>query len=386
MVLGRIARLLALKAPIGFAGLVLMGTSATLGQSAPALETPGALMNPGSAAELTPRAVTPTATVAAGDLPQPGEVFSDQATEGDGDESAREALSDGVVTAPNMLGDFIGLFYLGPPPPSDLRTIRTPLAFAQQRSATRFKAADNNSPLPRTRVLYSFNYFSNAFEQGGELYRQFAGVELAGFGNRVSVDLRGNGNTLNGFQGGNGGTDWGNLYTNFKGVLYSRGAQTYSAGLLVGWPVGATPRATPNNNYYLAPWVGYLFARPGSRWFIQGFEQVDFPTSSDDTVLVHTDIGVGGWIIPYRRGRVLNGLAPTLEMHLYTPVGSQPTGALLGLRYNDVWNLTLGVTLFVIDEIQIAMGIGTPLLARRDYDVEAQLHVNVPFGWPSRWR
>ena len=141
------------------------------------------------------------------------------------------------------------------------------------------------------------------------------------------------------------------------------------------------PQGVPNV-YYMAPFVGYYFSRPNSPLFVQGFQQLDFPLHAADQTLMHTDVGVGFWLRRNEMDRMINSIAPTVELHLYTPLGDAPTGALTGLIYNDVLNMTIGSTFFIGNSLNCAIALGVPLTERHDYDIEAQFHVEWQFGGP----
>jgi hypothetical protein len=139
-------------------------------------------------------------------------------------------------------------------------------------------------------------------------------------------------------------------------------------------PTGAKPEGAVDTPFVLSPFVGYLVGDPESRWFLHGFEQCDVPLESDAQMLLQSDVGLGFWL---RRGRddlLVSALAPTVELHLYTPIGADPGGERAGLRYGHVLNFTAGATLFFGAADSLAFGVGWPLTSVRDYDLEAHLH------------
>lgn len=281
--------------------------------------------------------------------------------------SSLETASSPQSLAPNMLGDSIGS--------------RTSSSFAvQSRSITRYKIGDNASPLPRGRILYNFNYYQDAFNTPIDVYRNLGGAEIPFFNNIFSVEIRGNLNTLAGTPGDNQ-TEGGNVVTTFKGIGYNNNdGFVVTGGLGIGWPVGPFPEGYPGGNTIFAPFLGYIYAPGGSNFFLQGFQQLDIPSASEDQLLLHTDIAGGYWLRRVNDDSFITGIAPTVEFHLYSPLGDAPSGSLAGVIYDDVLNATFGTTFVIANRASVAVGLGVPLSTRKDYDVEAQVQVNWFYG------
>lgn len=270
---------------------------------------------------------------------------------------------------PNMLGDFVGGFLFEPTPAPDT----DPRAVA--RTLNRFKVADNNSPIPRTRLLWSYNYFSDPFNVSGGAHRNFLGGEYAFFQQRFSVDARFNFNYFEGFPNSDNETLIGNFYTTLKALLLRTETLAISSGLAFGWPTGDFPGQLPTDNVYFMPFASFLYHTPGSRLYAQGFEQLDIPSESNDEMMLHTDLGVGYFLL-YDHPGWINSIAGTTEMHLYTPVGGAASGVYQGMAYDDVLNLTVGATAVIANRATLAMGMGFPISENKDYDFEFQIHLN----------
>lgn len=291
--------------------------------------------------------------------------------------STNASAASGPV-APNMLGDFAGVFYTGAP--EEVPTPDNPvdeLQRAEFRSVTRFKIADNTSPRPRTRLFYDYNFFQDAFQTTGNIHRNFLGGEYAFWDDLASIEVRNSLNLFRNFPDSSGENAWGDLQTTLKGVLASQEDWLVSAGLGIGAPTGQLPQGIPAGNWYFSPFVGYLIAPTDANWFIQGFEQIDVPYKSQDQGLIHTDIAIGMWLLRDPQGTGwLTGLAPTAELHLYTPYGSPPAGPYANIIYNDVLNLTLGGTAMIGQNMTLAAAVGVPISTSKDYDLEVQVHLN----------
>lgn len=292
--------------------------------------------------------------------------------------SALETAGGPSSLSPGMLGDFIGIIYKVP---SNL-VIDTPQEQAQARILNRYKIADNTSPLPQTRLLYSYNFFSDAFNSTGDVHRNTFGAELAFMNNLFSFEIRQALDTFVDFPGASDKTNAANLRTVLKAVLYRQQSYVLTGGLGVGYPTGDRVPGTPDDNFILTPFIGYFARSEGSSWFIQGFEQLDLPTNDDDQILLHTDFGIGYWLLDRMGsgGWGITAIIPTVELHLYTPIGDDPTGQLLGLVYQDVLNTTLGTTFFFGEATSISLGLGLPLSTQKDYDYELQCHLQWRFG------
>src|SRR5690606_7721313 len=114
----------------------------------------------------------------------------------------------------------IGVIYRVPTP-ADL-VIDTSQELARARILNRYKIADNTSPIPQSRLIYSYNYFSDAFDSVGHIHRHTFGAELAMFDNLFSVEVR---QALDGFRNFRGEADTArgaNFRTIFKGLLFRR--------------------------------------------------------------------------------------------------------------------------------------------------------------------
>ena len=273
--------------------------------------------------------------------------------------SATAPAAAAPALAPGMIGDSVHSLLEG-------------------RVISRYKMADNESPIPRNRVFGSFHHFGDAYLSGLDLNRSIFGVERTFMDGMCSFELR---SSLASVQNENR-TDFGNLVTTFKGLLYQDCQTALAAGVSMQWVVDP-PAGYPRGNHIVSPYIGYVLTNASGRTFLQGFEQLDVPFDSDDQLLLHSDIGVGHWL--YRDPcRTISGIAPMVELHLYTPVGGNPSGDLLGLDLQDALNLTLGVVFAVGDSANVTAAFNPPL-SDKDYDYEAQIQFNWFYGSAGRY-
>lgn len=288
-----------------------------------------------------------------------------------------ETIQRAAPLAPNMLGDFLGVYYVGPPPGPDLNVIRTPEVAALYKSQINFKAADNRSPRPQNRLWTSYNYFNGIYDSRMDDHRNSLGGEIAFFDQRFSLEMYGNHNffTDSPFNS----SQWGDLHFIMKGVMLQQQNVLLSWGLGTGIPTGDRPPGVPGESVQLSPFIGYMWNFGDGLWFVQGYEQLDVMIR-ENRLLLHTDIGIGRWLVPLDYSRTgLTGLAPTLELHLYNPFRggyNDDPPQLTGLVFRDVLNLTMGCTAYINRNFTVAAGFGLPLSNNHDYDFEFILHGN----------
>jgi hypothetical protein len=261
---------------------------------------------------------------------------------------------------PTMLGDMI--------PRRDL---------IYRKLAGGYKIADNNSPVPLRRGLYSFNYFNNPFELGGNAFQHTAGLELWGFNRRASLDLRWSLATFTEPEGSRTSFP-SDFRATFKTLFVDRFGLKVSGGVGTSIPVGGEPSHTHATSVLISPFVGWILTSDDSRWFVHGFEQFDIAFSHGNPMMLQSDVGVGYWL---RRSPsdTITGIAPTAELHLYSPFGGDSEDGGSKLPRNNILNATVGMTVFFGASDSLAIGVGTPLFSRRDYEVEAHLHYNHRF-------
>jgi hypothetical protein len=105
------------------------------------------------------------------------------------------------------------------------------------------------------------------------------------------------------------------------------------------------------------------------------------PTDSNEPTLLFNDIGVGYYL--YRApdtGRFLTGVAPTLEVHVNTPLSHRGgIDALDPLRASDQVDLTAGVNLELLQTKRLALGVVVPTTGPKPFAVEALLQLRCSF-------
>jgi hypothetical protein len=272
-------------------------------------------------------------------------------------------------------------------------------------------------------------------------------------------------------------TEFGNMSVILKGLFYRTDSLAFSGGLGIGLPTGrdtnvavtdflGDPRLNTvsiervrnfhisNDTVALSPFLAVL-ATPTSRFFVQAFVQWELPvntsnvnytettpllippgsslgtpgpgqltppfsvsTSVEEQALMHSDIGLGYWLIRRPEARWVTGFAPTIELHYTTtlenadvvtlpgdaskqivpvpgipPVNNLPVTTLANvpppqvgnLRNRvDILDLTLGTTFEFGRRTTLATAFSIPTRGNDDrtFNWEFQIQLNYFFGGP----
>jgi hypothetical protein len=280
------------------------------------------------------------------------------------------------------------------------------------------KIAENNSPEPRDRVFFNYNFF-NDVDSIGDVNRYTFGVEKTFFCGSQSLELRVPfAATLNSDQFANGTslreTEFGNLALIWKILLLERDCWLLTGGLGATFPTADDARLflddttqilhIHNRSVHLLPYLALLGAM-GERWFTQVFLQLDIDTSGSvvegdvdggplprigvlqDSTLLFVDVGVGYWLYENPCACRLTGAAAVVELHYATTLQDSDIVAGNGLaignasaRYDQL-DLTVGVDFKLGERTSIRPGVVVPLRDGDDrlFDYEAQLQVNVSY-------
>jgi len=283
---------------------------------------------------------------------------------------------------PAMFGDLIG----GPSVQTVLRLPNgaTVAAIVPVIARGAFKIADNESPRPTDRIFFNYNYFDRINTSFGgstapplNLHREVIGFEKTFFDGNASFGLR---LPFLQLQDGSGDiSQVGDLSFILKWALLNDRAtgNVFTVGLVVTAPTGDPFIAVNGNNIHptvLQPYIGYIFN--WGDFFVQGFSSVVVPTDSQDVSLWLNDIGVGFWLYRDPQGRILNGLVPTFEAHLLTPLDhrGQRNGGV-----PDYLSLTAGVNAVFNGTSTLGVAIGVPVTGPRPYNLEVLASLNIRF-------
>lgn len=293
---------------------------------------------------------------------------------------------------------------------------------------SQYKISEENSPLPRDRVFFNYNYFNSVVGPAGygDVQRFVPGFERAFNDNRTSAEVRlPFAGTFDSNQvldesllmTGGSAAELGNLSFALKQLLLETEAGAVSGGVSVELPT-ADDTVIQNRALYVrrsgeavtvAPYLGLLMT-PTDRTFIQGFGQVAFDTTGEsvlvedrysgasatgrlqESAVLYASVQGGVWL--YQADAVadatLTGVAGVLELHFNemlqsadyfsSNVGGVPLSfGSEGSRANVV-NLTTGLTAQLYRRTNLTMSVVVPTSADRQFDSELHIGLNHYFG------
>src|SRR5262245_1439803 len=283
----------------------------------------------------------------------------------------------GLASVPNMFGDLAGAttvvqteFFnqalsVGGGSQFSKGTINLPMAGGGSRVG---KISENDSPIPRDRIFFSYNHFQNVIQlsetpavpPGPPLMRQepidryTMGFEKTFLDGWTSVEVR------MPLQGqidaqlqtvGLNSNSVGNLTVVLKSLLFMNYSTAVGAGMAIETPTGGDTfvrLSTANLQFqnqapHLLPYIGFVWSPGDPRWgwgsglFLTGFAQIDINASSNtinvlgpnhsaigtlgrltDQNLGFLDIAAGYWIYRDPDAPRLTGIAAVTELHYTT--------------------------------------------------------------------
>jgi uncharacterized low-complexity protein len=301
----------------------------------------------------------------------------------------------------------------------------------------RFKAAEQNSAIPRDRILFNYALFNGVPGPGGadQVNRFVPGFEKTLFDGDASVTVRMPfAGTFDNYQTvgptgsalGTSDTELGNLTFVYKQIVASGENSAISAGLGLELPTAADQIyesdafliTRQGECVMVSPFVAGLW-NPTERSFFQAFTQVAFDTNGEQMSIVDkfggmsstgriheattlfVDFQTGYWV--YRNDGVtkasqISGLAGLIELHLNQTIEDTDTYAAnvggVPFSFGDpngsigVANLTTGITTEFGNKSNLMFAYVAPLTDRdRQFDTEFQVAFNYYFdnqGSPSR--
>jgi hypothetical protein len=250
------------------------------------------------------------------------------------------------------------------------------------------KITENESPRPQDRLFVTYNYFSRVNGGSGipgatqtDVHRAVMGFEKTLLDGNASIGLR-----VPFLQ--TDGDDsvrhhaLGDPSVIFKYALINdrQTGNVLSGGLVVTAPMGPNflPPGVPNvHSTLLQPYLGAIY-NVGD-WYAQGFTSIMVPTDGRDVITWQNDVGVGYFL--YRAsqpGQLLTLIAPTLELHVTTPLNHRG-GDVQPIPGIDIVDFTAGVTLGLGRRSTLGLAVVTPLTGPKPFAVETQAYLNCRF-------
>jgi hypothetical protein len=259
-----------------------------------------------------------------------------------------------------------------------------------------FKIADNNNAMVQDRVFCDYSFYgdvnrgfnrANGITGTSDVHQELFGFEKtfldgnASFGLSMPLDT-----LVDNTAGGTGtNTDVGNLTLTFKYLLAMDRAtgDAVCAGLAATFPTGprgfaGVPGVVGFSDTTLQPYVG-ANVRSGA-FYAVAFSAIDIATDSNDVTLWYNDLGVGYLVYENRGGEgFITGLAPTLELHVNTPLSHRGLSSTDPAGTPDWVDITSGLTVGFGGRSSLALGVNVPVTGPLPYSIEALAQLNLRF-------
>ncbi len=284
--------------------------------------------------------------------------------------------SDGVITSSTQVPIYSTITV------PETRVIHVPVSGAYSGVLI----TDNDSPRPTDRVYFGYNYYSGL---GGSLNpglgsinenREMFGFEKTFFDGNASFGMRMPFIQYNG-PFGTGGQTAGDLSVLFKYAFINdrETGNVASAGLIITTPTSATggvlsDGSTVPHSVLFQPWAG--FVRMFDRAYVEGITDLVVPTNGRDTLLFTNSLATGYWLYQNFDDRLLNGIIPTAEIHVHTPLNNRSPDGLVYVP--DEVNITAGVH-FRFPRATLTAALSFPMVGPRPYNIETIVNLNFWF-------
>ena len=307
-------------------------------------------------------------------------------------------------------------------------------ALAQPNSSTyvgRVKLSEDNSPLPRDRVIFAYDTFGGVplTESGLAVNRFMFGFEKTFLDGRWSAEVRlpFAGTLASSFTDGfeTKSVELGNMRFSLKRRWTNSETFNVSTGVgvtvptasdqVVFNPLGGELYRFKNESVTVEPYLALLYT-PNDRFFAQGWTSINADTTGGiltynkevfggsgsqriyDLPYLALDGQIGYWIVKRDTG-VVRGLAPFVELHWNYAIAQQQaidavneTSRGQGLNISGVanteLNLTVGVVMQINEHVNLTLGGSAPLFQKPDrtFDGQFGMRLNYLFGASARSR
>jgi hypothetical protein len=321
-----------------------------------------------------------------------------------------------LLSVPNMWGDFGGgIGLIGVP---QFGVPGTVAPFSSGGTIGHIKIGENNSPMPRCRVYFDYNFYNDPVLGVGDISRYIFGFEHVFYDGLSSVELRAPfASTLSSDQVVSPlidqGVEFGNLSVIGKVILWRDASCLVSGGLGIATPTADNSRMflpdstqvvnVNNDSVILQPFIAAMSTRH-PQWFWQAFVEwtvdangkpVEFDLLDEgltrvgvlqNATLMFVDLGIGYRLCENNFSRGISAIHPIFEIHYGTTIQNADVVAAGGFAVSgnhtsrfDVVNLTLGADIVFGRNLHIRPAIVIPLSEGDNqlFDYEAGLQVNL---------
>ncbi|MDB5311703.1 MAG: hypothetical protein JWO38_5905 [Gemmataceae bacterium] len=245
---------------------------------------------------------------------------------------------------------------------------------------------ENGNPRPIDQAYVGYNFYSNVGAAlnpatgGSDLQRQTAGFEKTVLGGDASVGIR-----LPYVQQygpvGLGSQQVGDLTVLFKYAMWNNRTtgDAVTAGFAVTAPTGGGTAILPDgsrapHSWLFQPWGG--FVTTFDRAYVQGITNLIAPSDGRDPTVLGNSLGVGYWLYRAPTDRLLTGITPIAEVHVWTPLTHRsPTDAVF---LQDQVNVTSGAH-FRFNRAVLSTAVAVPVAGPRAWSVEGIAYLSYWF-------
>lgn len=288
----------------------------------------------------------------------------------------------------------------------------------------RTKVADDNSPLPRDRIIFNYDYFNHVAitGQGADVHRFSVGFEKTILDSqRASIEVRLpfagtlDADVVADGRVGTRAAELGDLHLTLKCLVYGGETTYFTIGSGLAIPTAGDIRITlpdgteilraHNDTVLIEPYAAVLWT-PTWRLFAQAWTQFVLNANSNrveanltgsgltkigglyDQTAVLTSAQIGYWLYRNNNVATLSALAPFAEVHYNASLGGA-TAVQAGIfqvgeerRLKEI-NATFGFAAVIGDNFQLMVGASVPLLSgdtHRTFDYQLGIRGNLFFG------
>jgi hypothetical protein len=287
----------------------------------------------------------------------------------------------------------------------------------------RTKIADDNSPIPRDRIIFNYDYFNHAVltSHGADVNRISVGFEKTFLNQSSSIEVRlpfaGTIDSTVITEGQTARqTELGDLHITLKTLAYTSDTINVAVGCGFSLPTandinvnladGTRLLRARNDAFLIEPYAAALFT-PNDRLFTQVWAQLTFNANGNridadmtgrgltevghlyDHSMLLTSAQVGYWLYRSNSTRAtITGFAPFVELNYNATLGGgnavQAGLFQLDGRQNlNELNASFGFSALVRDNFQLMVGASVPVLSgenHRTFDYQIGIRGNLFFG------
>jgi hypothetical protein len=301
-------------------------------------------------------------------------------------------------------------------------TVRTLVGAAGGATTVgRYKTSELNSPLPRDRFIFNYNYFNDPIATGGLAVNRYTpGIEKTFLDGNASLQILmpfastlGSDVSFDQAAGNFRNVELGDLALTLKLLLFRNENWAFATGATLSVPTADDGRIDllpgvpffrfQNQSYHLQPYLAALYT-PTDRLFTQVWLQTDFDLNGNDVqanldltglrsigryndaALLFLDMQIGYWLyLSQQQDALLRGVAPFLELHYNSTMGTNDSIAAGQLNLVstggalDILNISFGSNFQFGTRSTVQAGLVMPLKGGFDKPFEYEIGVRAQY-------